>query len=75
MHYPPPFQRYCFKKLIDEQETFELEIQKNLCIYLCLSIMSQQLSTKVAAVFKKDSWHYIKENLRLKKLWTQLLTH
>lgn len=41
------------KKLIDEQETFELEIQKNLCIYLCLSIMSQQLSTKVAAVFKK----------------------
>jgi DNA-3-methyladenine glycosylase II len=41
------------KKLIDEQETFELEIQKNLCIYLCLSIMSQQLSTKVAAVFQK----------------------
>ena len=41
------------KKLIDEQEKNELEIQKNLCIYLCLSIMSQQLSTKVAAVFKK----------------------
>ncbi len=41
------------KKLIDEQEKYELEIQKNLCIYLCLSIMSQQLSTKVAAVFKK----------------------
>ncbi|HUM96856.1 MAG TPA: DNA-3-methyladenine glycosylase 2 family protein [Chitinophagaceae bacterium] len=41
------------KKLIDEQEKFELEIQKNLCIYLCLSIMSQQLSTKVAEVFKK----------------------
>ena len=41
------------KKLIDEQEKYELEIQKNLCIYLCLSIMSQQLSTKVAEVFKK----------------------
>ena len=41
------------KKLFDEQEKYELEIQKNLCIYLCLSIMSQQLSTKVAAVFKK----------------------
>ena len=41
------------KKLIDEQEKYELEIQKNLCIYLCLSIMSQQLSTKVADVFQK----------------------
>lgn len=54
MHYLPHLSKdIVLKKLIDEQETFELEIQKNLCIYLCLSIMSQQLSTKVAAVFKK----------------------
>ena len=39
--------------MINEQEKFELEIQKNICIYLCLSIMSQQPGTKVAEVFKK----------------------
>lgn len=39
-----------FKKLFTEQEPFKLKQQKNICIYLCASIMSQQLSTKVATV-------------------------
>ena len=39
-----------FKKLIDQHGPFELKKRRNLCIYLCASIMSQQLSTKVAAV-------------------------
>jgi len=41
------------KKLISEQEIFQLKRKKNICIYLCASIMSQQLSTKVAAVIYK----------------------
>jgi DNA-3-methyladenine glycosylase II len=39
-----------FKKLIDTHGSFELKKRKNLCTYLCASIMSQQLSTKVANV-------------------------
>ena len=38
------------KKLIDSREGFKLTKRKNICLYLCGSIMSQQLSTKVAAV-------------------------
>jgi DNA-3-methyladenine glycosylase II len=38
------------KKLISQQEVFQLKQKKNICIYLCASIMSQQLSTKVATV-------------------------
>ena len=38
------------KKLIEEHGTFKLRKKKNLCIYLCYSIISQQLSTKVATV-------------------------
>lgn len=38
------------KKLISQQEAFQLKQKKNICIYLCASIMSQQLSTKVATV-------------------------
>jgi DNA-3-methyladenine glycosylase II len=38
------------KKLIDGREPFKLKQRKNVCIYLCASIMSQQLSTKVATV-------------------------
>lgn len=38
------------KKLIGEQKKFQLKQQENVCIYLCASIMSQQLSTKVATV-------------------------
>src|SRR6185295_6684918 len=41
------------KKLIKDHGTFELKKQKNLCLYLCYSIMSQQLSTKVATIIKQ----------------------
>src|SRR6185503_4504097 len=41
------------KKLISEHGIFELKKQKNLYLYLCYSIMSQQLSTKVARVIKQ----------------------
>jgi len=41
------------KKLIKEHGHFELTKQKNLCLYLCYSIMSQQLSSKVALVLRK----------------------
>jgi len=41
------------KQLIKTHGTFSLEKKKNLCLYLCYSIMSQQLSTKVATVIKK----------------------
>src|SRR5215203_7447531 len=37
-------------KLIAEHEPFTLEFRKNICLRLCASIMSQQLSTKVAKV-------------------------
>ena len=40
------------KKLIQTHGPFTLNKQKNLCLYLCYSIMSQQLSTKVAKVIK-----------------------
>ncbi len=39
------------KTLIDNRDSFVLKQEKNICLYLCYSIMSQQLSTKVAAVF------------------------
>ena len=38
------------KKLIDGSEAHQLIKRKNICTYLCASIMSQQLSTKVARV-------------------------
>jgi DNA-3-methyladenine glycosylase II len=38
------------KKLIDHNGAFKLTKRKNVCIYLCASIMSQQLSVKVADV-------------------------
>lgn len=41
------------KKLIKQHGTFELEKKKSLYLYLCYSIMSQQLSTKVASVIKQ----------------------
>ena len=41
------------KKLIRTHGTFTLNKQENLCLYLCYSIMSQQLSTKVARVIKQ----------------------
>jgi DNA-3-methyladenine glycosylase II len=41
------------KDLIKKHGTFKLNKQPNLCLYLCYSIMSQQLSTKVASVIKQ----------------------
>lgn len=38
------------KKLIEHHDLFELKRKENVYIYLCASIMSQQLSTKVATV-------------------------
>ncbi len=38
------------KKLIEAHGVFRLRKKKNLCLYLCYSIISQQLSTKVATV-------------------------
>ncbi|MEO7393325.1 MAG: DNA-3-methyladenine glycosylase 2 family protein [Chitinophagaceae bacterium] len=42
-----------FKKLVETGDPHQLKKRKNLCIYLCASIMSQQLSTKVADVIYK----------------------
>lgn len=41
------------KKLLDTAEPHQLKKRKNICTYLCASIMSQQLSTKVADVIYK----------------------
>jgi DNA-3-methyladenine glycosylase II len=40
-------------KLLNDHEPFELKFHKNICLRLCSSIMSQQLSTKVAKVIYK----------------------
>ncbi len=54
MHYVAHLSRdKKLKKLISQHGTFKLKKQKNLCLYLCYSIMSQQLSTKVARVIKQ----------------------
>jgi DNA-3-methyladenine glycosylase II len=41
------------KKIIDPSSPHKLKKRKNICTYLCASIMSQQLSTKVADVIHK----------------------
>jgi DNA-3-methyladenine glycosylase II len=41
------------KNLISQHGAFKLKKQKNLYLYLCYSIMSQQLSTKVARVIRQ----------------------
>ncbi len=41
------------KPLLKKHDPFELKTEKNLYLYLCFSIMGQQLSTKVAAVIRK----------------------
>ena len=41
------------KKLIQQHGILQLKKQENLYLYLCYSIMSQQLSTKVASVIRK----------------------
>jgi DNA-3-methyladenine glycosylase II len=40
-------------KLVEGQEPFQLKFHKNICLRLCASIMSQQLSTKVAQVLHR----------------------
>src|SRR3954465_3808963 len=40
-------------KLVDGKEPFELKFHQNICLRLCASIMSQQLSTKVAQVLQR----------------------
>ncbi len=42
-----------FKKILDLQEPFVLSKRKNVYLHLCNSIMSQQLSIKVADVFQQ----------------------
>lgn len=41
------------KPLIKQHGVFKLQKKKNLCLYLCYSIMSQQLSTKVADIIQQ----------------------
>lgn len=41
------------KKIIDPSQPHKLKKKKNICTYLCASIMSQQLSTKVADVIHR----------------------
>lgn len=41
------------KQLIQTHGSFKLKKKKNLYLYLCYSIMSQQLSTKVASVIRQ----------------------
>lgn len=41
------------KKLLESAEPHQLKKRRNICTYLCASIMSQQLSTKVADVIYK----------------------
>lgn len=51
MHYVEHLSRdKKFKKLLDNGEFHQLKKRKNIPIYLCASIMSQQLSIKVAEV-------------------------
>ena len=42
-----------FKKILELQQPFVLAKRKNVYLHLCYSIMSQQLSTKVADVFHR----------------------
>ncbi len=41
------------KKLIESAEPHQIKKKKDICTYLCASIMSQQLSTKVADIIYK----------------------
>ncbi|MEJ0103002.1 MAG: DNA-3-methyladenine glycosylase 2 family protein [Bacteroidota bacterium] len=51
MHYVPHLSKdKKLSKLLSSGKTHKLVKRKNICIYLCASIMSQQLSTKVADV-------------------------
>ena len=45
------------KRIIDLQQPYVLQRKENVHLHLCYSIMSQQLSTKVAAVFHQRFLH------------------
>ena len=54
MHYIPHLSRdKKLKKLLEAGQPHKLVKRKNICTYLCASIMSQQLSTKVSDVIYK----------------------
>ena len=54
MHYIPHLSKdKKLKKLVESGEPHQLKKRKNICTYLCASIMSQQLSVKVADVIYK----------------------
>lgn len=54
MHYIPHLSKdKKLKKLVESKDPHQLKKRKNICTYLCASIMSQQLSTKVADVIYK----------------------
>lgn len=54
MHYIPHLSKdKKLKKLVESSEPHQLKKRKNICSYLCASIMSQQLSVKVADVIYK----------------------
>ena len=54
MHYIPHLSKdKKLKKLVESNEPHQLKKRKNICTYLCASIMSQQLSVKVADVIYK----------------------
>lgn len=54
MHYIPHLSKdRKLKKLVENGQSHSLKKRKNICNYLCASIMSQQLSTRVADVIYK----------------------
>lgn len=54
MHYIPHLSKdKKLKRLVETGQPHQLKKRKNICTYLCASIMSQQLSTKVADVIYK----------------------
>lgn len=54
MHYVSHLSRdKKMKKLIEQHGNLQLKKQKNICLYLCYSIMSQQLSAKVADIIQQ----------------------
>ena len=63
-------------RLIGEHGAFQLKRRTNICLYLCSSIMSQQLSIKVAAVINQRflALYHGKEPTALEILDTPLST-
>ena len=51
------------KKVIELQEPYVLSVKKNVYLHLCSSIISQQLSTKVASVIYARFLNLYKTNV------------